>query len=109
MGKRGKRWTASYAGKVLDDADRAATDQSFARRRGIPAQRLSWWRRRLDRPRGRRSTRSPARVELIEVTGQLASTPVMVEVLLSNGRQFRVSVGVDAELIGRLADALEGG
>lgn len=107
MGKPAKRWTAAYAAKMLDSADRAASDQAFARRRGLPAQRLSWWRRRLGRPRRRPPRPSSAAAEFVEVTG-LAAPPEMVEVLLSNGRQFRVSVGVDAELIGRLADALEG-
>lgn len=47
-GVRGGRWTAEVAQQVL--AAHEASGESlvrFARRQGVPVQRLHWWRRRL--------------------------------------------------------------
>ncbi len=116
MAKQQKRWTADHAGRALDQADRAASDQSFADRIGINAQRLSWWRRQLDRPRrgprlGCERTESVAFVEVAQGASAAigrASSGTVVEVLLTNGRQLRVSELIDAERLTRLANALEG-
>ncbi len=116
MAKQQKRWTADHAGRVLDQADRAPSDQSFADRIGINAQRLSWWRGQLDRPRrgqrlDRERTEPVAFVEVTQVANAAigrASSGMVVEVLLTNGRQLRVSEQIDAERLARLANALEG-
>jgi transposase-like protein len=47
-GVKGRRWTAEVAQQVL--AAHEASGESlarFARRQGVPVQRLHWWRRRL--------------------------------------------------------------
>ena len=105
MGKRPNRWTASYAGRILDEADRAESDRSYAARRGIKAQRLTWWRSRLERPRRERTRGTEA--GFVELKARPATPTTVVEVLLLNGRQLRISDQADAAAIARLADALE--
>jgi transposase-like protein len=66
-GMRGRRWTAEVAQQVL--AAQEASGESlagFARRQGVPVQRLHWWRRRLsewERPASREATLVPAIIE----------------------------------------------
>ena len=109
MKKQGKRWTAAYAGEVLDKADRAKSDRAYADARRISAQRLAWWRQRLSRPRRRSgSAGAVQRVEFVEVAAKRPASTTMLEVLLTNGRQLRFTDQVEPETVGRLADALEG-
>lgn len=66
-GARGRRWTAEVAQQVL--AAHEASGESlarFARRQGVPVQRLHWWRRRLsdwERPARAEATLVPAIIE----------------------------------------------
>ncbi|KAA3628037.1 MAG: hypothetical protein DWQ08_07615 [Proteobacteria bacterium] len=105
MGKPKKRWTASYAGGVLDKADRAKSDRAYAARRGINAQRLAWWRKQLKRPRGGRA--ASCETTFIEVRSKPVASATSVDVLLTNGRHLRFSDQIDPAVAGRLADALE--
>ena len=107
MSKRAKRWAAAEASKILDRADRAKSDQAYAKSQGVGAHRLGWWRKRLDRPR-RALGRRGARAEFVEVMSKPTATRANLEVLLANGRQFRISSDVDPKIVGRLADALDG-
>ena len=111
MKRHGKRWTAAYAGDFLDKADRAQSDRGYAEARGVAAQRLAWWRKRLGRPRPRRRPESRATSSapgFVEVTVKRPTSATTLEVSLTNGRQFRISGPVDATEVGQLADALEG-
>ncbi len=107
MGRQKKRWTAAYAGGVLDKADRAKSDRAYAAKRGINVQRLAWWRKQLKRPR--RSRGLAAAETFIEVRAKRVTPTTMVEVLLTNGRHLRFSDQIEPAVVGRLADALEAG
>jgi len=108
MAKENERWTPAYAGEVLDEADRARSDRAYARSHGVGGKRISWWRKRLDRPRRRGvSARGSSDVAFVEVSAKRASSVAMLEVSLSNGRQFRVAVQTDVSLVSRIADALD--
>lgn len=93
---------------MLDRADRAKSDNSYAESQGINGQRLSWWRKRLGRPRraGVKRAKGAAR-KFVEVRAKPAALTITLEVLLANGRQVRVSDQVDPEVLSRIADALE--
>jgi len=109
MKKKNKRWTAAYASKILERADRARSDNAYAEARGINGQRLSWWRKRLGRPRRAAVPgASSGQASFVEVTAKRPAPAVTVEVLLANGRQVRVSEHVEPEVLARIADALEG-
>jgi hypothetical protein len=105
MGKQKKRWTAAYAGRVLDKADRAKSDRAYADKRGFNAPRLAWWRMQLKRPR--RGRRAAVDETFIEVRSKPVAPSTSVEVLLANGRHLRVSDQIDPAVVARLADALE--
>ena len=108
MKKRNKRWTAAYAGRVLDRADRAKSDNAYAAAQGLNGQRLSWWRKRLGHPRGAAAPRTARRgVAFVEVAAKRPAPTITVEVLLTNGRQVRVSDQVDPAVLARIANALE--
>lgn len=109
MEKQKKRWTASAAGAVLDDADQAASDRVHAEANGINIGRVAWWRSRLRRPRRKSGKRieSPPKIAFVEVKAQPVATATTVDVLLPNGRQLRVSDRIDPALVAQLADALE--
>ena len=108
MAKYSTRWTAETARKALDRADRARSDHAFARASGINAQRLAWWRKRLDRPRAGRSGAERSRAStFVEVVGKPSARPATLELLLRNGRQVRVSTDIEPAVLARIADALE--
>ena len=108
MKKQSKRWTAAHAGRVLDRADRAGSDNAYAAARGLNGQRLSWWRKRLGRPRGAAAPRtSRGAVAFVEVAAKRPGPATTVEVLLTNGRQVRVGDQVDPAVLARIVDALE--
>jgi hypothetical protein len=103
------RWTAAYAGKLLDRADQAESDNAYAVSRGIHGQRISWWRKRLGRPRRAMAARAAsAGVAFVEVRAKKPAPSTFIEVVLGNGRQVRVSDQVDPGVLARIADALEG-
>ena len=113
MARQANRWSEAQAEKILDRADRAKSDRRYADARGINAPRLTWWRTRLGRPRrapkksaGSNRARSSKPV-FVEVTAPQATPAAVVEILLTNGRQLRVSAGLDPMLVGELANALE--
>lgn len=111
MAKQPKRWNDRYAQQILNAADRAASDRAFAERRGLDPQRLSYWRTRLERPRRPKAATASSASDagaFVEVKPKPVAQSTVVEVLLVNGRQLRVSDQADAAAISRLADALEG-
>lgn len=99
-----KRWTESHATQVLDEADRSGlTDRAYGARRGINPQRLSLWRRRLGRKRGR-----GGQAGFVEVRARQSAAMGGVEVRLTNGRVVKVPTTVDVKVLGELLDAIEG-
>lgn len=97
MDKRNKtaRWTGATAKRILDEW--AASGESlgaFSRRRGVQAQRLSWWRKRLGwTPVARGST--PARTASlapVTVVGGPQSPTMSAAATIELGHSIRVEV-----------------
>ena len=101
--KRGNRWTAAEATRVLDRADRSGvSDYAFGKRHGIDPQRVRRWRKRLGRAR-RRVSANQSFVEL------RARAVERIEIELRNGRRVVVPATIDVRVAAQFADAIEGG
>jgi transposase-like protein len=98
------RWSAEHARQILARQEASGLSiVAFARREGLVAQRLYWWRSRLSV-----AGDDGGAPEFVEVTPQrVADNRGVVEVVLRSGRVLRVSEGIDSHLLRRLADALE--
>lgn len=95
-----RRWTDADACVVLDAArDSGLSLAAFAAREGFDAQRLYFWRRRLDRD----ADHSPAPT-FVEVRPRGAEH---VEVVLRSGQILRVAASIDGGVLRSLVDALE--
>ena len=117
-----KRWSADEATKVLDRADASGlSDLAFARKTGITGQRVSWWREKLGRRRGRggrpRKSKAPEGFvevqakktkERVEAAAAAAGGTRDVEIRLVNGRSVVVAESMDLGLLERLLVAVEG-
>jgi transposase-like protein len=75
MGRRQDRWTAAYARTVLDEwKSSGESSTAFARRLGVSAQRLLWWRARLaEAESGGRSSLVP-----VVVRATASACPILV-------------------------------
>lgn len=122
MAERERRATAREREirRVLGELDRSGlTLAEFARRRGIPAGTLGWWRfelRRRQRPAadGRRQRRRQSAPEFVELVRVQAPPPDDMsersggfELVLGRGRTVRVPESFDATALKRLVTALE--
>lgn len=96
-----RRWTVDEARVVL--ATQVASGLSvaaFSAREGIDAQRLYFWRRRVEGDSIQ--TPAPAFIEVRRTTGREP-----IEIVLRSGRVIRVGESIDAEILCRLVCALE--
>jgi hypothetical protein len=106
--KVSKRWSVAEAQRVLEEQRRSGlSDRAFAKRKGLDPQRLWWWRKRIEAPRGSEA------VEFVEVkpragTSEVATSGAMLEVRLVNGRVVMVPAEVEPLVLARLLDAIEG-
>jgi hypothetical protein len=106
------QWSEEQARDVLDEADRSGlSDPGFARTQGLHPTRLSFWRKRLGRPRP--DAAASGRPTFVEVRARPTADPgpvpqSQVKVHLQNGRQVDVPLEVDLVALGRLLDAVEG-
>jgi len=104
--KRGsKRWTAEQAQRELRDWERSGLSLSrYAARRGYQAQRLSWWKQRLQE---KRATVAPVTLAPAVVT---RADGHVVSVSLSADGAVRVDVadaeGVHPEWVGQLVRSM---
>lgn len=98
------RWSVEQARQILGRQEASGPSiVAFARREGLVAQRLYWWRSRLSA-----AGDDGGAPEFVEVTPQRAAdNRGVVEVVLRSGRVLRVSEEVDSHVLRRLADALE--
>jgi len=80
---------------------RGLTFAELSRRTGVPVPTLSSWSGKLRRESGGQ----PAFVELVPRAGTTA--PGRIEVVLRNDRRLIVGADVDAELLTRVAAALD--
>lgn len=82
MAKRvkGERWTTEHAQRVVDAWERSGkSGAAFARSIGVVAQRLFWWRRRLQRLGARRAAKAALVPVVVRGTSvSLGSPPVVV-------------------------------
>jgi len=81
MAKRvkGERWTTEHAQRVVDAWERSGSGAAFARSIGVVAQRLFWWRRRLERLGARRAAKAALVPVVVRGTPvSLSSPPVVV-------------------------------
>lgn len=101
------RWRAL----VREQESSGASVQEFARRRGLSAATLYWWRSRLRQGRAGRGDR----LQLAPVTilpseaGPQARAPAAFELDLAGGRRLRVPADFDADALRRLVATLERG
>jgi len=107
-----ERWSADDARLVLDAQVKSGqTIGQFAREHGLVAQRLSWWKTRLDQPAEAAEAARPAflPVRLVGSTepSKASRGPSGLEVVVGRGRVIRVGDDFDAAALQRLVRALE--
>ena len=86
-------WTPDDARRVLDEWRRAGTTLAeFARRHGLSAARLYWWRRRLDRASSTALALVPAVVTTVP-TRLARSTPTAPPAPTARARHVTVRFG----------------
>lgn len=94
-----RRWTSADARVVLDALeDSGLSVAAFAEQEGLDAQRVYFWKRRLE------VTSADAPPAFVEVMPRRAE---VVEVVLRSGRVLRVPESVDARVLRQLVEALE--
>jgi transposase-like protein len=92
------RWSTEEARSVLDLVEHSGVSiQRFAAERGLVAERLYRWKRKL---------REQAPARFVEVATPTTAWP-HVEVLLRSGLVVRVPESSSVEFVGRLVAALE--
>ena len=95
-----RRWTSSDARLVLKaQVASGLSVNAFAARQGLDAQRLYFWKRRLEAELEHAPT--PTFVEV------MPRSVAAVEVVLRSGRILRISPAIDSPTLRRLVEALE--
>jgi transposase-like protein len=95
-----RRWTSTDARLVLKAlAASGLSVNAFATQQGLDAQRLYFWRRRLETEP--RDLQTPRFVEVV------ARSAAPVEVVLRSGRILRISSAIDTPTLRRLVEAFE--
>jgi transposase-like protein len=100
---RDQRWTAEEAGRVLALwRESGATLAEFSRRHEVTAQRIAWWRDRLDlhESRGGESARSPA----IATTSVADFIPALLRPAAGGGGEGLVTVRIGRDIAVEIAD-----
>ena len=116
---RSKQWSASEAGRILDQADASGvSDAEFCRKLGVSSQRLSWWRLKLGRRRRKGSAKPSAAPAFVELQARAVpkvatrrpsrTADAIFSIYLANGRSVDVPESVDIEWLGRLLAVVEG-
>lgn len=99
---RSRRWSAEDAREVLTALDASGLSAGdFAAREGFDAQRLYWWRRRLQ-TEGEHAT-VPA---FVEVPASVVGA-AHVEIALLSGRVLRVPATIEPAILRGLVEVLE--
>lgn len=103
-------WSEAEAQAVLEACEASGLSVAeFARRHGLGAQRLRWWKKRRAEEVG------PAALSFVPVhVAEVPSPPAQgvagtasMEVLLAGGQRIRVEPGFEAHALARLVRALE--
>lgn len=108
---RSRSYWREADGRVAVDAWRGSglTLAGFARQHGLSAQRVRWWRDRLDGDASF-APLSPATivpVTVVETAPRTSSPASMMEVVLASGHIVRVGVDFDAAALEKLVRTLE--
>jgi hypothetical protein len=97
-----RRWTSTDARLVLKAlAASGLWVNDFATQQGLDAQRLYFWKRRLEAEPEPRSLPTPKFVEV------MARSAAAVEVVLRSSRVLRISTAIDTPTLRRLVEAFE--
>ncbi len=102
-------WTQAEAQAVLEACEASGLSVAeFARRHGLGAQRLRWWKKRRAEEAGPALKFVPVQVATgSSPEAQRAAGTACMEVVLTRGRRVRVEPGFDAQALARLVRALE--
>ena len=116
--KNSKAWSEQEARRVLSEQGKSGESvAAFAKRRGLVAERLYWWRRQLEGPakgarrRARAASGEMRFGEVAAVVQERRAQPeangARLEVVLASGRRISVPAGFDAQEMQRLVAVLE--
>jgi len=106
--KSPKRWSEAMARRMLAEVAKAGQSyRAFARERGIDPQRLSWWARRLGNESVKRKRSSSKEHRFVELVPR-PSTACTIEIELANGRRVIVPSTIDAVVLARVLEVVEG-
>jgi hypothetical protein len=102
-------WSEVEARGVLETSKRSGLPlEKFATQRGLVAQRLRWWRKKLNRAaRALAAPPTPALLP-VRVSAEPARRGEPVTVLLRTGHMLKVSHGFDEDAFARVVALLEG-
>ena len=106
METAGRRSRAEWVKLVAEFEKSDDSASGFASSRGLKANTLGWWRWKL---RSERVVAQFAEVIVADVAEAPAPARGMVEVEFLSGVRLRFEHAVDADGLGALADAFEGG
>lgn len=103
------KWSEVEARGVLEAWRRSGLPlERFAKQRGLVSQRLSWWRKKLNR--AERALAAPPMPALLPIrVTEPARRGEPVTVLLRTGHMLKVSHGFDEDAFARVVAILEGG
>ena len=102
-------WSEAEAQAVLEAYEASGLSVAeFARRHGLGAQRLRWWKKRRAEETGAALSFVPVHVAAApSPEAQRVGGTACMEVLLARGRRIRVEPGFDVGELARLVRALE--
>jgi hypothetical protein len=103
------KWSEVEARGVLEAWRRSGMPlETYAKQRGLVAQRLRWWRHKLNR--ASRALAAPATAALLPVrlNEEAPRRGEPVTVLLRTGHMLKVSHGFDEDAFARVVAILEG-
>lgn len=97
--RRWQHWTEEQARSALDElAQSGVSIAKFAEIKGVSAQRIAYWRRRL-------ADGSPPKFVRVDMSMASPSTAAHIEIVL-DGVTVRVRESLEPERVARLVDAL---
>jgi hypothetical protein len=102
------KWSEVEARGVLEAWRRSGQSlESFAKQRGLVAQRLRWWKAKFENVETALATTTPA-MPPVRVGAESSRRGEPVTVLLRSGHILKVSHGFDEEAFARVVAILEG-
>ena len=106
---RSASWSETEAREVLrDQADSGLSVAAFARQKGLVAQRVHWWRKRLgaDASVASKPTFLPVRIRVRGASPATAAARSGFEVVLAAGHVVRFDADFDGDALRRIVVAL---